>query len=1108
MRLLAAAALALSAFAVALPAQAAGAFTENFEGGSLPSGWRIVSGSFGRLITDRATFHNDARPYNKEGRFFLSTLETPAQTPSDGYRGVVVSAPFTVVQPVVTMLVGGGGADTYVAVCAYDETKPDGCGQELAVTRGNSAEVMARRQLDVSAHVGRRVIVKAVDDSTGGWGHITLDDIRNDLPATPGEVRVARTAGETALSWGAAIGGGTYAVYRSTERDSGFTRLGEAAEPGFTDRTARPGTAYFYAVSSLSSGVESSRVYAYARPYSDLRARGETVTYAGQRLTDTRFPVGPLGSAGIVHDGTGARPTWWIFNNLGRGGWHLDADSYAKGKLPNSFFAVRAKAAGGEPVVRALQTTGVGAFEPVKSLTQQGEYPILKYRYKDESLPVKVSSEILNPMIPGNVKDSAIPTAIYNITVQNPGDRPAEVSVLAAQQNAVGFNGYDTIGGANNRVVAGYGANRTVVDGGSLRMTGADGAGGMNLAALAGGVTGTAAWSTLEALRGDLADDGALSGPADASGPAANTTVDGALATAVTLKPGESKTIPVVLSWHFPNAQNFNGGSGRQYENWWNSADAVADYVKGDLERLVGQTKLYHDTVYDSNLPQYVLDRITSATSVLHSPTVWWAKNGFFGAREGWGCCPGMPTHVFHYAQSQAWLWPEVGRRWTQQWLDNADDSGKIPMRFDSDSSFTLDGQTGVILSAYRTYQTTDQAWLAANWPKIKQAMEYVVRQADPDRDGVLTGIHNTTLDGGETGNGSWLGSLYLASVNASAKMAELAGDGTAKAGYDAIYASGRVKQERQLFNGEYFQEAYSAQGHSYGDGVAIDMLLGQWWSTQLGLGDIYDSAKMTTAARNLFRHNFKEHFTGYNDSHQFRQYVEETDAGLQMISWPNSPKPGNSPLYYDEVMSGFEYSAAGLMLQRGLLDEGLRVVKAASDRYDGRARTEHIDKSPCSTGDGTGSPFGDDECGKWYGRTLSSWSLLTALQGFTFDGPAQKMSFAPNWKPQDHRSFFSTGTAWGTFTQKRAGRTQDDRITVKHGAVTLKTVSVALSRAGNPKHVKVHLDGRKLGVTSFAVDGATLTVTLPRAVTLRADPRRAATAELAGSALRVHVVR
>ncbi|MFF4191987.1 GH116 family glycosyl hydrolase [Nonomuraea sp. NPDC001831] len=1091
--------LVLPAVVVDLPAQAADAFTENFESGTLPAGWRIVSGSFGQLITDRAVNHNDSRPYNRQGAYHLSTLESPTQTPDDGYRGVVVSGTFTIAQPVVSMLVGGGsGANTYVAVCAYDETRPDGCGQELAVARGDSAEVMARRLLDVSAHIGERAIVKVVDDSTSGWGHITVDDIRNDLPATPGEVRVARTASRTTLTWDPAIGGQVYAVYRSTERDSGFTKLGEVSGTSFTDRATGPDTAYFYAVSALSSGAESGKVYAYARPYADLRARGDTVTYAGQNLTDTRFPVGPLGSAGIVHDGTGARPTWWIFNNLGRGGWHLEADTYRKGKLPNSFFAVRAKAAGGRPVVRALQTTGVGAFEPMKSLTQQGEYPILNYQYKDESLPVEVSTEVLNPMIPGDVKDSAIPTAIYNITVKNPGRRPAEVSVLAAQQNAVGFNGYDTIGGAGNRVVAGYGDNRTVFDGKNLRMTGKQGAGGMNLAALAGGVTGTAAWTTLDALHGDLADDGALAGPADAGSPAANTTVDGALAATVTVEPGASKTIPVVLSWHFPGAQNFNGGPGRQYENWWTGADAVAGYVEDNLGRLIGRTRLYHDTVYDSNLPQYLLDRVTSATALLHTPTVWWAKNGFFGAREGWGCCPGMPTHVFHYAQSQAWLWPEVGQRWTQQWLDNMDSAGKIPMRFDSDAGFTLDGQTGVILSAYRTYQTTDRAWLTANWPKIKSAMEYVVAQADPDRDGVLTGIHNTTLDGGETGDGSWLGSLYLAAVNASAKMAELAGDRTAKAGYDTIYASGRTKQSRRFFNGEYFHEVYSPQGHSYGDGVEIDMLLGQWWSTQLGLGDIYPSADITTAAKNLFRHNFKEHFLGYDVSHQFRQYVEETDAGLQMMTWPKNPKPGNSPLYFDEVMSGFEYSAAALMLQRGLLDEGLRVVKAVSDRYDGRARTEHISADSCSTGDGTGSPFGDDECGKWYGRTLSSWSLLTAMQGFAFDGPAQKVTFAPTWKPEDHRSFFSTGAAWGTFAQKRAGLTQNDVLTLKYGTATVRTVDLELAAAGTPKHVKAYLDGRPVTATATAsAEGTRLTVILARPAVLKA-----------GSALRVHVVR
>ncbi|NEA38695.1 GH116 family glycosyl hydrolase, partial [Streptomyces sp. SID11385] len=87
--------------------------------------------------------------------------------------------------------------------------------------------------------------------------------------------------------------------------------------------------------------------------------------------------------------------------------------------------------------------------------------------------------------------------------------------------------------------------------------------------------------------------------------------------------------------------------------------------------------------------------------------------------------------------QAQAWLWPEVGQRWTQQWLDNMDGTGKIPMRFDGDSTFTMDGQTGVILSAYRTYQTSGKAWLNGSWPKVKQAMDYVVQQGDADHDGI-----------------------------------------------------------------------------------------------------------------------------------------------------------------------------------------------------------------------------------------------------------------------------------------------------------------------------------------------------------------------------------
>ncbi|AKU18658.1 hypothetical protein VV02_05335 [Luteipulveratus mongoliensis] len=476
---------------------------------------------------------------------------------------------------------------------------------------------------------------------------------------------------------------------------------------------------------------------------------------------------------------------------------------------------------------------------------------------------------------------------------------------------------------------------------------------------------------------------------------------------------------------------------------------------------------------------------------MLHSPSVWWAKNGFFGGREGWGCCPGMPTHVFHYAQAQAWLWPEVGRRWTEQWLDNADSAGLIPMRFNGDSTFTMDGQTGVILSAYRTYQTTDKAWLQRNWPTIKRAMDYVIGHGDTDHVGILTGTFNTTLDGGETGDGSWLGSMYLASVHAAQKMAEAVGEGDTATSYGSIYDHGRKTGEKKYFNGSYYTEINNGEGASYGNGSEIDMLLGQWWSTQLGLGDIYDTKHTDQAAKSLFTNNFKDNllgdtpYSGYNNSHQFRQYALETDAGLQMITWPSKDQPSNTPLYYDELMSGFEYSAAGLMLQRGQTAEGLGVVKAISDRYDGHARTgPYIDMEPCSTGDGTGSPFGDDECGKYYARTLSSWSLLTGAQGFAFSGPDRAITFQPTWKPQDHRSFFSTGQSWGTFAQKRSGRTQSDSIKVRHGELTVQRLTLSVP-AGTRQVSLVGADPKVAGA-SVTTAGTTATIQLPRPVAVR----------------------
>ena len=92
----------------------------DFETGDL-QGWRIVEGKFEKLLTDRTEFHHKQGPYNKQGKYFLSTLERKDNSPSDKATGVVESPVFRLDGAKIFLLVGGGRHhDTYVALCTTD----------------------------------------------------------------------------------------------------------------------------------------------------------------------------------------------------------------------------------------------------------------------------------------------------------------------------------------------------------------------------------------------------------------------------------------------------------------------------------------------------------------------------------------------------------------------------------------------------------------------------------------------------------------------------------------------------------------------------------------------------------------------------------------------------------------------------------------------------------------------------------------------------------------------------------------------------------------------------------------------------------------------------
>lgn len=161
------------ALALLAGAAAAAPLRFDFETGDL-QGWRVVEGAFGRLVCDRAEYHHSGGAYLKQGRWFLSTLESPENTPNDRYLGVVESPVFRLAGPRLSLLVGGGNhPDTVVALCTLD-------GAAVREARGTNSQVMRRVEWDAPELVGQLVYLRVVDGRTDGWGHVTCDDFTVD----------------------------------------------------------------------------------------------------------------------------------------------------------------------------------------------------------------------------------------------------------------------------------------------------------------------------------------------------------------------------------------------------------------------------------------------------------------------------------------------------------------------------------------------------------------------------------------------------------------------------------------------------------------------------------------------------------------------------------------------------------------------------------------------------------------------------------------------------------------------------------------------------------------------------------------------------------------
>ena len=82
----------------------------DFESGELAP-WKIVEGENSKPIGSRdVEFHNNSTPYQKSGKFYLTTLESSRDdAPTDDVRCVIESPVFRIEGDAIRFLVGGAG---------------------------------------------------------------------------------------------------------------------------------------------------------------------------------------------------------------------------------------------------------------------------------------------------------------------------------------------------------------------------------------------------------------------------------------------------------------------------------------------------------------------------------------------------------------------------------------------------------------------------------------------------------------------------------------------------------------------------------------------------------------------------------------------------------------------------------------------------------------------------------------------------------------------------------------------------------------------------------------------------------------------------------------
>jgi non-lysosomal glucosylceramidase len=809
--------------------------------------------------------------------------------------------------------------------------------------------------------------------------------------------------------------------------------------------------------------------------------------YRGAKTGQISFPLGGIGTGCIGLAGNGRLIDWEIYNRPNKGSVngfsHFAVKVEASGKVHDArilhgdlrapymgeFGTSRFSSFGWGP--RREYLTGLPHFADVAF---RGEYPLADLHFIDEVgiFPGQVSLRAFNPLIPLNVKDSGIPAAFFEFTLTNTTGEALTYTLAGVLSNPLPANNLNTVTAHPWGHALHLHSDSLAEE--SVRY------GDLTLATDAASHGAEVSWQqywfrgswfdSLEVYWNELNTAGHFQNRQYAADKAGERN-EGLLAAHLDLAPGERKTVRFVITWNFPNCENYwkppksavveeadyHGESKtaspkptwkNYYATIWPDSQASAQYALSNWERLAAETQRYHDALFQSDLPVEALDAVAANVSILKSPTVLLLEDGTFYGWEGLhpteGCCEGSCTHVWNYAQTLPFLFPRLERSMREaDYRYNLREDGGMPFRLQLPLGAPqwafrpcADGQFGGVLKTYRDWKVSgDDEWLRSLWPAVKKSLDFAWHpnnedRWDPDKTGVLWGRQHHTLDMELFGPNSWLTSFYLGALKAGAEMAEHLGDQESAAEYRAIFVRGKAWADEHLFTGDYYTQRIDLKDKSI-----VAAFEGQ-----------HDSLHGTTALEAYWNDEHGEIKYQLGEGSSIDQVLGQWHAslyGLGDILDPAQVKQASAAIFKHNLVPvmGQVYNPCRIYT---LNDEGGLVICAwpegaqkplipvpySQEAWPG---TEYsaaslmiinglvdegmtVVKEARKRFDGERrNPWNEFECGSNYARSMSSYALLLAFSGFEYDLAHGMIGFNPVQMNEGRfRCFWSLDSGWG----------------------------------------------------------------------------------------------